>query len=177
MQERPWRSVTLIACGLASSYSPPCSIVSKRRPAGVKGGVLRTISCGQPFKTAHQLHRGCLQSSELTELDQGKMSHMVPKVRITHRELALTFEKISDRCMCHHQREVTHVISVERTVAEVLKFRPVWLGGIATGISWRHSSSLHWFGTKTALLGLLHIGQTRRISCERRKRVSDRRST
>src|SRR2546421_12234276 len=32
MQERPSASVTLMACGIVSGYSPPCSIVSKRRP-------------------------------------------------------------------------------------------------------------------------------------------------
>src|SRR3981189_590333 len=32
MQERPSASVTLMACGIVSEYSPPCSIVSKRSP-------------------------------------------------------------------------------------------------------------------------------------------------
>src|SRR6266446_10643636 len=32
MQERPSASVTLMDCGIVSEYSPPCSIVSKRRP-------------------------------------------------------------------------------------------------------------------------------------------------
>src|SRR5437016_11986322 len=32
MQERPSAPVTLMPCGIVSGYSPPCSIVSKRRP-------------------------------------------------------------------------------------------------------------------------------------------------
>src|SRR6266849_3491189 len=32
MQERPSASISLIACGIVSGYSPPCSMVSKRRP-------------------------------------------------------------------------------------------------------------------------------------------------
>src|SRR5258705_13357166 len=32
MQERPSASVILMACGIVSGYSPPCSIVSNVRP-------------------------------------------------------------------------------------------------------------------------------------------------
>ena len=32
MHERPSASISLIACGIVSGYSPPCSMVSKRRP-------------------------------------------------------------------------------------------------------------------------------------------------
>src|SRR6202035_5652089 len=42
MQERPWASISLIACGIVSGYSPPCSIVSKRRPVPSMCG-----SCGR----------------------------------------------------------------------------------------------------------------------------------
>src|SRR6266478_3497049 len=42
MQERPSASISLIACGMVSGYSPPCSMVSKRRPVPSISG-----SCGR----------------------------------------------------------------------------------------------------------------------------------
>src|SRR5712671_3468805 len=42
MQERPSASISLIAWGIVSGYSPPCSMVSKRRPVPSRCG-----SCGR----------------------------------------------------------------------------------------------------------------------------------
>src|ERR1700682_2535182 len=42
MQERPSASVSLMACGIVSGYSPPCSSVSKARPVASID-----VSCGR----------------------------------------------------------------------------------------------------------------------------------
>jgi hypothetical protein len=43
MQERPSASTTLMACGMVSGYSPPCSMVSKRRPGAIHVRILWTF--------------------------------------------------------------------------------------------------------------------------------------
>src|SRR5260370_25740566 len=62
MQERPSASVSLIACGIVSGYSPPCSSVSKARPVPSIDGSCGRFS-GVIFSYLRASFMACLSST------------------------------------------------------------------------------------------------------------------
>jgi hypothetical protein len=68
MQERPSASINLIACGIVSGYSPPCSMVSKAQAGAVHVQVLRTLIRRHLCKFVGEFHHKSSSCSPFSRL-------------------------------------------------------------------------------------------------------------